>query len=738
MEATYTGQFQSRWVFRSWFFRWGASFVALVLWTLAAVAQDEELSTWPREIAIKDGVIVLYQPQPEKLEGNLITGRAAVAIELESRDAPVFGAIWFAGDLQIDRSDRTAVVESVDVTNVRIPEGDEDKTNALIAVLERELPKQQIQISLDNLLATLEQVDARAEAAEQINTSPPNIIFSTEPAILVPLDGKPQYRDVENSKVERVINTPFTLLRDGRTHYLFASEDNWYTAGDIEGPWTLTNSVPSQISQLAPPPPEEDEGNEEDVGSGPPPKIIVSTEPSELIVIDGKPEFKPVDGTELLYVSNSESDLLMHIGGQQYYVLLAGRWYTSDDLDGPWAYTKGEDLPTDFRDIPEDAEVNTVLYAVPGTKAAEEAVLDAQMPQTAAVDPSKASLEVVYDGKPKFDEIDGTDLDYAVNTSTPVIKAEGRYYAVDEAIWFVADSANGKWLVAREVPDVIYTIPPESSLYYVTFVRIYKAEPDVVYVGYTPGYTNTYVYNTTVVYGTGYYYPGWYGNYYYPRYSTWGFHVRYTPWGGWGFGFSYSNGPFTFYFGGGGWYRGGWWGPRPYYGYHRGYRHGYNHGFRHGYNRGYASGYLAGRRHGNDNLYKSQRNLARTQPTRQALAERPSTRIANQRKNNVYADKAGNVYRDRGDGWDKRTRDGWENHDVKRPEQRPEKLPESRPSQLPESKPAKLPEQRPSSRPSSTYNRDLNRSRDNRARGNTRTRNYRASRGASRGGMRRR
>ncbi|MEH6515433.1 MAG: hypothetical protein V7742_02040 [Halioglobus sp.] len=718
--------------------RFCVAFIVSLLSLSTALAEDEPVSTWPREIAIKDGVIVLYQPQPEKLTGTSLSGRAAVSIELDSRDQPVFGAFWFTGELEIDRSERMAFVASVDVTNVRIPEADEDKSEALIAVLERELPKLEIQISMDNLLATLEQVDARAEAAEQINTKPPAIIFSTEPAILVPLDGKAQLRDVENSSVKRIINTPFTLLQHADIFYLFADENTWYTASELEGSWTISNSVPSEISKLAPPPepPSEnaDEAEAEEPGSGLPPKIIVSTEPSELIVIDGKPEFKPVDGTELLYVNNSESDLLMDINGQQYYVLLAGRWYRSDNLEGPWSYTNGDDLPTDFRDIPETSEINTVLYAVPGTKAAEEAVLDAQMPQTAAVDPNKASLDVEYDGTPKFEGIDGTDLAYAANTATPVIKAQGRFYAVDEAIWFVADDAQGKWMVAREVPDEIYTIPPESSLYYVTFVRIYKSEPDVVYVGYTPGYTNTYVYNTTVVYGTGHYYPGWYGNYYYPRYSTWGFHVRYTPWGGWGFGFSYSSGPFTFYYGGGGWYRGGWWGPRPYYGYHRGYRHGYNHGYRHGFNRGYAAGYRAGHRNGNDNLYKSNRNLARTQPTRQAIAQRPQNRVANQRKNNVYADKSGNVYRDRGDGWDKRTKDGWQKDDFSRPENKPE----SRPAKLPESKPAKMPEQRPASRPSTnSYDRDLNRSRDNRARGNQRTSNYRSSRGGG-GGMRRR
>ncbi len=110
-----------------------------------------------------------------------------------------------------------------------------------------------------------------------------------------------------------------------------------------------------------------------------------------------------------------------------------------------------------------------------------------------------------------------------------MIHVDNKYYACDEAVWFVAGKATGPWQVATSVPDEIYTIPPESPIYHVTFVRVYNATDDVVYVGYTEGYTNTYVYNTTIVYGTGYWYPGWYGRYYYPRPATWGFHVRWNP-----------------------------------------------------------------------------------------------------------------------------------------------------------------------------------------------------------------
>ena len=51
-------------------------------------------------------------------------------------------------------------------------------------------------------------------------------------------------------------------------------------------------------------------------------------------------------------------------------------------------------------------------------------------------------------------------------------------------------------------------IPPSNPTYNAKYVKVYDATPDTVTVGYTPGYTGSYVDNGTVVYGTGYDYSG--------------------------------------------------------------------------------------------------------------------------------------------------------------------------------------------------------------------------------------
>jgi hypothetical protein len=212
---------------------------------------------------------------------------------------------------------------------------------------------------------------------------------------------------------------------------------------------------------------------------------------------------------------------------------------------------------------------------------------------------------------------------------------------------------------------VIYDIPPSCPVYNVTYVYVYDFNSDVVYTGYTSGYTCSYVYGGTVVYGTGWYYRPWYRYYYYPRPVTWGFGVHYNPYSGWNFSFGIRvGGPY-------GWFRVGWgrpyayWGPRGYWG---GYRRGYRHGYHHGARRGYAAGYRAGQKHSaSRNIYRNRADgVNRTGEVRTAQkspAGKAGTRDRRDARSgdgidNVYVDRDGDVYRDRNGKWEKQAGTG--------------------------------------------------------------------------------
>jgi hypothetical protein len=424
------------------------------------------------------------------------------------------------------------------------------------------------------------------------------------------------------------------------------------------------------------------------------PQIIVAYEPTELIVTDGPLEYSPILGTDLLYVTNSESDVLMDVTSQRHFVVLSGRWYAGQGLAGPWEHVSPDDLPADFSKIPPESDAGHLLVQVPNTIESDEAVLDQQVPQTAAIDRT-ATITVEYDGDPQFAPIEGTSMEYAINTGTQVIGAEGKYFAVDDGVWFVADDPKGPWAVATERPEEVEQIPASNQHYNVKYVYIYDVTPTVVYVGYTPGYTYSYVYGGTVVYGTGYHYVPVYVPVYYPPPPTFGFHVRYNPWTGWGFGFSYSTGRFTFSIGYGGGYGG--WGRYP-------YRGGYARGWHHGYRAGARAGYRAGQRNTARNIYRNQNNRLRTtqQPAR---ANRPAAATASNRPNNVYTDRNGNVHRQNQNGsWQERGQNGWQD--------------------------------RPSTASSASSRSQLDRSAQSRTRGTNRTQSFKSTRPSGRRGGR--
>lgn len=257
----------------------------------------------------------------------------------------------------------------------------------------------------------------------------------------------------------------------------------------------------------------------------------------------------------------------MDVNAHQYYVLISGRWYTSPSLRNHWKYVASGDLPADFAKIPEGSPKDNVLASVAGTAAAREAVMDAQVPQTAKVDRSTATTSVVYNGNPRFQSIQGTKMKYAVNTSSSVLLNNGIYYTVDNGVWFQSqDGPNGPWIVCTERPEDVDRIPASNPLYNVKYVYVYDVTPGYVYMGYTPGYLNTFIYGPTVVYGTGFYYDPWFNGFYYARPWTWGFNMCYNPWAGWSIGYGYSFGWFNFgiSFGRPGYWNGGWWGPRIY------------------------------------------------------------------------------------------------------------------------------------------------------------------------------
>lgn len=622
--------------------------------SLCVFAQDDELG-WPREIDTKTGIVTLYQPQLDSFDNDILEGRMAISIKPEDEEM-IFCAAWFKGKMLTDLDERIVTLEKMDIPRIHFPDmDDQDKIDEFSKMLVKEIESWDVEMDLDRLIASMSEVEDLKNLSVQLNNDPPDLYFRTFPVTLISIDGDPKFKEIENSGLEYVANTAFFIVREkGKSQYYIRGGKFWYTSKDIIAGWEETSSVPSDIKKLAEDNLTDEEPDSISASITEAPELIVVTKPSEVITTDGDPEYQSIEGTALLYVKNSESDIIMDIYTQEHYVLLAGRWYNSKSLaDGDWKFTEPEDLPDDFSLIPENSDMAAVRASVPGTPESQDAMLEQSIPQTATVDRATAKVEVTYDGDPEFKLIEGTEVYYAANTAKQVLRINNRYYCVDDGIWFIAYNATGPWEVTDTRPDEVDEIPPSSEVYNVKYVYIYDSTPEVVYVGYYPGYTYSYVYGGVVVYGTGYWYQPWYGYYYYPRAVTWGYGVHYNPYTGWGFhvGFSY------------GWVR---WGFHPYHrhywgarGYRHGYRHGYRRGYHHGARAGYRAGYRAGQRNSNRNVYRN-RSSGVKNTGNVKRSQTPSTRNnkarASNKSNNMYADKNGNVHQRNKDGsWNQKS-----------------------------------------------------------------------------------
>ena len=507
---------------------------------------------WPRAITTHGVTIQVYQPQLNHWTGNTLDAYAAVAIQSEGSHDKAYGVIWFTARTEVDKVNRLVTLERFKLTRWNFPSLGND-ISKYAQTFKAGVPSIQT-IPLDLLetsLATTAAVDD--QKMYPLNNQPPNIIFSSTPAVLALIDGQPALRPAGEG-LQKVINTRALIAFDpsDRLFYL-ALMDGWMEAPGISGPWSVAKRAPMRsLDKLRRSAEASDEnqilGNPEqslkeayEDGEGP--AVYVSMVPSELLLTQGPPQLTPIVGTALLYVENSGNDIFMDNSNQMFYVLVAGRWFSSNSLqNGAWEYVPGGKLPSDFAEIPTYSPKASILVSVPGTPQANEALIANQIPQTATISRSLAKLDVAYDGVPNMRPVDDTNLQYAVNTTTPVIYVPGgNYYAIQNAVWFQSVKATGPWAVARSVPSVIYTIPPSCPIHYVTYAYVYGSTPTTVFVGYTPGYYGTVVSSDgVVVYGTGWNYPSYVGSaVWVPAPYTYGVGAAFS-WSavaGWGLGF---------------------------------------------------------------------------------------------------------------------------------------------------------------------------------------------------------
>jgi uncharacterized membrane protein YgcG len=508
----------------------------LLAWPSCAVAQDPG---WPRRIIKSGGKLVMYQPQVDDWHGFTdIKWRQAFQLT-PSGGKQVVGAVSFHGATSVDTDTHMVLIDNLSVVNTYFPSLD-PATTAQMDQLVRTFIPPYINISLDRVVAYLPK--PQTANTVELNNSPPLIFVSYTPAILLGIDGEPVLTDLSQTDLKSVVNTTWPLFFDkSNSQYYLLIDNIWLTAVDLNGPWSRSMNVPRDFKKLP------DAGKFAEVKKAYPPaqvsnpiipKVFYATSPAEVILFEGQPSFMQIPGTRLVYATNTDSPVLVDSTTQTYYYLAAGRWFSASSLEGPWTFASLT-LPSDFANIPLTSPASAILASVPGTNEAKDAVLIAQIPTTMILNPTAAAAQahVSYFGAPQFAPITGTSLQYATNTVDKVIQVGDVYYLCLQGVWFMSTSPQGPWTTASSVPQVIYTIPPSSPVYNVTYVTQVTTSSGDVQASYTAGYLGAFVMGAAVgaiiANGTGYYYPPYIG---YPVGGYPYYHPYPTPYGYGGYG----------------------------------------------------------------------------------------------------------------------------------------------------------------------------------------------------------
>ena len=499
---------------------------------------------WPRSYVTPSGAqVVIYQPQVASwADQKHMVALAAASYLPKGLRKQALGTLKIEADTDVSLEKRLVKFSVLKITETNFPTLQKEQTQELITEVDKTIPAEDRFIALDRVLSHVDKSEIIPKNVEGIKADPPKIFFSKTPAILLGFDGDPIWSPIKENELKFAVNTNWDLFQHGPTGVYYLRQDTaWLRAADLKGPWSQAGKLPDSFMKL---PPDDNWKSVREHLPGKPaaqvPTVFFSTEPAELIQLNGEPRYVPVPGTNLLWVSNTESDLFRLGKDGPVFYLVAGRWFKTTNLGGEWTFATPT-LPADFKMISLEHPRSRVLASVPGTQQAAEAVLLARVPQTAHVNKREVKApDVVYQGDPQYAPIQGTQLQRAANTDKDIIKVGDLYYMCFEGVWFMASSPKGPWTLATSVPPDIYEIPASSQAHNVTYVTIEEdgdANDDWVTFASYAGYTGMMIGWGCAVWGTGWYYPPYYwgGGYYpiyYPPWRTYGYGSWYNPYTG--------------------------------------------------------------------------------------------------------------------------------------------------------------------------------------------------------------
>ena len=393
----------------------------------------------------------------------------AMSYALKGAKQPALGTVRAESRTSVALDERLVSFSDLQIIESNFPTLPREQQQSVVEEILASVSREDRVIALDRVLANIDTSQIIPKNVEGVKADPPPIFFSKKAALLVNVDGEPIWATIPQNDLRMAVNTNWDLFEHGPTKTFFLRNDKiWLKAPDVKGPWGLAGTLPESFKKLP------DDENWKDVKASLPglqvtasqvPQVFVSYQPAELILLTGEPTYAAIQGTrELLWVSNTESDVFRMGRTGTVYFLVAGRWFSAPNYTGPWTFATPQ-LPEDFKRIPVEHARSRVLASVPGTSQAAEAILLASLPQTARVSKKLPAPDVAYQGgAPEFDPIEQTTVQRAVNTDKDIFKVGDLYYMCFQGVWFRSSTPTGPWEVTGQVPAEIYGDPGELAV----------------------------------------------------------------------------------------------------------------------------------------------------------------------------------------------------------------------------------------------------------------------------------
>ena len=195
------------------------------------------------------------------------------------------------------------------------------------------------------------------------------------------------------------------------------------------------------------------------------PTITVATTPTILVPVQGKPILKPLPGTKLQRVINTQM-LLVQDASNAWWLKVADGWMTSTSLDGPWAVgsvTGNADLAAATKWAATQPTTNLLTGST--TAGGSSPSLNASTP--AILVSTTPSEVIVTEGAPKWEALGTSGVEYVTNTGGNIFRltSNSAIYVLISGRWFTSATLAGPWVYVApaSIPDEFHAIPQDSA-----------------------------------------------------------------------------------------------------------------------------------------------------------------------------------------------------------------------------------------------------------------------------------